>query len=215
MSNRLYTGLFVSEGTSDLPLADIVETLFVDRGVPVRLSKPDFTLLRKVPKDVESRLRAGMELLGSPVDVIVVHRDADRDGYDARRAEVFGAMHAAGVQAHAVLVIPIRMTEAWLLLDEMAIRQVAGNPRGREGLGLPARGKVETCPDPKQVLLLSLLNATGATGRRRERVAKRFTEHRRQLLQRLDRHGPVSELSGWKKMAADLDVVAEKLKSSG
>ena len=31
-------------------------------------------------------------------------------------------------------IVPVRMTEAWLLLDESAIRRVAGRPHGDEPL---------------------------------------------------------------------------------
>jgi hypothetical protein len=47
-------------------------------------------------------------------------------------------------------VIPIRMTEAWLLLDEEAIRDSAGRPSSSVSLGLPLPQRVETIPDPKQ-----------------------------------------------------------------
>jgi hypothetical protein len=40
MSNRQFSGLFICEGTSDQPLADIIETLFIERGLTVRLSRP-------------------------------------------------------------------------------------------------------------------------------------------------------------------------------
>ncbi|WP_424529118.1 hypothetical protein ACOZ38_05855 [Sphaerisporangium viridialbum] len=86
MSVQAFTGLFVSEGTSDLPLADLVESLFIDRGVSVRLSKPDFTPLGGVAKDVKSRLEAGMRLLHASVDLVVVHRDSDNAGYEEKAA---------------------------------------------------------------------------------------------------------------------------------
>lgn len=54
---------------------------------------------------------------------------------------------AAG--ARVVPVIPGRMTEAWLRLDEAAIRRVAGNPNGRTKLGLPKLHEVESVADPK------------------------------------------------------------------
>lgn len=77
MTDHTYSGLFISEGTSDLPLADLVEALFIDRGVSLFLSRPDFTLRKRVSKDVRSRIEAGLLLTGGPVDVVVVHRDAD------------------------------------------------------------------------------------------------------------------------------------------
>ena len=47
------------EGTSDAPLADVVVSLFLDRDVVVNLSRPDFSLLPRVEKDVRSRLQVG------------------------------------------------------------------------------------------------------------------------------------------------------------
>ncbi|MEU7001761.1 hypothetical protein [Nonomuraea sp. NPDC046570] len=202
--------MFVAEGTSDLPLADIVEALFVDRGVTVRLSKPDFSLLDSVPRDVESRIAAGFRLVRGPVDVVVVHRDSDNAGYDARRGEIERAVLSAGLASSIIPIVPIRMTEAWLLLDEAAIRQVAGNPRGRENLKLPKVHEVEGVPDPKQLLRDCLLRAGEETGRRRERMVKRFCQHRRQLLERLDRAGPVSKLTGWKRMVDDIERICQE-----
>jgi len=56
MNERAFSGLFVYEGSSDMPLATIVETLFVERGMEIRLSTPECSLLaEKVSKTVESR----------------------------------------------------------------------------------------------------------------------------------------------------------------
>ncbi|GAB2642595.1 DUF4276 family protein [Nocardia goodfellowii] len=213
MRHTVYSGLFVCEGTSDLPLAEIVETLFIERGADTRLSRPDYSLLGRVPKDVQSRVRAGVELMDGPVDLIVIHRDADNAGTAQRRDEITRAVTSVLPAAAAVPVIPVRMTEAWLLLDEDAIRRVAGNPKGRNGLGLPSVRKVESVPDPKQLLQQSLLKAADCTGRRREQVAKRFNEHRRQLLQRVDWSGPISELPSWRQLIADIECAAELLTS--
>ncbi|MEV0294689.1 hypothetical protein [Nocardia sp. NPDC050710] len=214
MSRQVYSGLFVCEGTSDLPLAEIVETLFIERGMDVRLSKPDYALLGKVPKDVESRVRAGLDLVDGPVDVVVVHRDADGAGPEHRRNEIVGATTSVAARAVAVPVIPVRMTEAWLLLDEDAIRRVAGNPKGRKDLGLPSRRRLESVADPKLLLQQCLLTAADSTGRRREQVAKRFNEHRRQLLQRLDCSGPINELPSWSQLIKDIESAIEVVLST-
>jgi hypothetical protein len=112
-----------------------------------------------------------------------------------------------------VPVIPVRMTEAWLLLDETAIRQVAGNPRGRRDLSLPAPKRVESVPDPKQLLQQCLLTAADCGGRRREQVTKRFNEHRRQLLERIDRSGPINDLPSWQQLIADIESAIEQLRT--
>ncbi|WP_326640969.1 DUF4276 family protein [Streptosporangium sp. NBC_01755] len=212
MNARSFAGLFIAEGSSDLPLADLVEALFVDRGVTLRLSKPDFSLLGKIPKDVRSRVTAGMKLLRDPVDLVVVHRDSDNVGHEIRRTEIEKAVREAGVVSSVVPVIPVRMTEAWLLLDEDGIRQVAGNPRGRHDLRLPRVHEVEGVADPKQMLQQCLITAADVVGRRHDRVTKRFFQHRRQLLERLDCAGPVSRLPSWKRLVADVDAVVEQWK---
>lgn len=211
MTTHSYTGLFVAEGSSDLPLANIVESLFLDRGVSVRLSTPDFALLPKVAKDVKSRIVSGLELVRGSVDVVVVHRDSDNVDPNLRREEIERAVADAGARSMTVPVIPVRMTEAWLLLDEIAIRQVAGNPRGKVDLCLPKAAEVERKSDPKKLLQECLLAAAEVTGRRRDKVATRFGHHRRQLLERLDISGPVATLESWRTLVADVEAVVSRL----
>lgn len=209
----MWSGLFVAEGSSDAPLADVVTTLFQARGVSVQLTRPDFSLLaERVPRDVASRIAAGCKLMeGRAVDLVVVHRDVDNVLSTDRRAEVQQALYAAGVKAAIVPVLPIRMTEAWLLLDEAAIRTVAGNPHGRQPLTLPKPQEVERLADPKLRLRESLLAAADVRGRRRSRLDSRFDSHRRQLLERLDLHGPLTQLSGWVALVADIDATVAEL----
>ncbi len=135
-----------------------------------------------------------------------MHRDADNAGHAVRREEIIGAVSSLGVPSALIPAIPVRMTEAWLLLDEAAIRQVTGNPRGRMNLNLPKRHEVESLADPKDFLRSCLLTASGEAGRRREVVRKRFDQHRRQLLALLDPSGPVTGLDGWNRL---LEEIAE------
>ncbi|GHJ44692.1 hypothetical protein Cs7R123_20340 [Catellatospora sp. TT07R-123] len=212
MSAQVRSGLFIAEGTSDLPIAEIVESIFLDFDTMVHLSKPDFSLLTGVKKDVGSRVSAGVQLLrGTPLDLVVVHRDADNAGYQARRDEIDKAV-SEELMAETVAVIPVRMTEAWLLLSEEEIRIVAGNPRSRKELSLPQIHEVERLADPKTTLQQCLLKAADVTGRRRDAMAKRFNQHRRQLLERLDRSGPVSALPSWRQLVRDIGATAERWK---
>jgi hypothetical protein len=70
---------------------------------------------------------------------------------------------------HCVPVIPVRMTEAWLLVSEKALRGASGNPNGRNPLQLPALQDLEKIPDPKMVLQALLTEASGLSGRRRKK----------------------------------------------
>jgi hypothetical protein len=201
------------EGTSDQPLADIVEYLFAERNVTLRLSRPDFSALPRVKKDVRSKVIAGAALMGSSFDLAVVHRDADNAGWDARQKEILDATLASGVECTPIPVIPVRMTEAWLLLDEQIIRTVAGNPNGTDGIPLPKLKDVESVPDPKSLLRECLLHAASPRAHRRQTVDRRFYQHRRRLLELLDPHGPIVQLTGWSKLITDIDNYIEK--SSG
>ncbi|MGC4805646.1 hypothetical protein [Micromonospora sp. DT233] len=51
MSRPARSGLFVAEGTSDQPLAELIESLFCERGIELRLSRPAFERLTGVGKD--------------------------------------------------------------------------------------------------------------------------------------------------------------------
>jgi hypothetical protein len=61
------------------------------------------------------------------------------------------------------------MVEAWLLFNETAIRQAAGNPNGTVILSMPRLIDVENIPDPKDVLHNLVLAATDLPTRRRKR----------------------------------------------
>lgn len=125
-------GLFVAEGSSDLPLARLIEEGFAGQQCNVRLTSPDYERLpERVRVDVRSKVAAGMDLMGADgrIDVVVVHRDADRVGLKGRVSEITGAIASLVSPDRCVPVV--RMTEAWLLLDEHAIRAVAGNPNGK------------------------------------------------------------------------------------
>ncbi|HWE91973.1 MAG TPA: hypothetical protein VG317_21095 [Pseudonocardiaceae bacterium] len=98
MTNRWYAGLFVAEGPSDLPLARIVQDLFLEREISIRFSQPDYSLMpEKVKKDVASRLVAGTQLMRPHPDLIVVHRDSDNAGADKRRDEIAQGALRSGV----------------------------------------------------------------------------------------------------------------------
>ena len=99
-----------------------------------------------------------------PCDLLFVHRDRDRATVQDRVGEIADAV---GARRH-VPVVPVRALEAWLLLDEAAIRTAAGRPAGTESLDLPPPNRVEQEPDPKGRLRRALLAACGS-GRVRAR----------------------------------------------
>lgn len=200
-------GVFLADGAADMPLSQHLERLCAERGVEVRITAPDFRLLRTPPGlKVSDRLRHSLVQEIQP-EIVFVHRDAEGQPPKERCLEVKNAIAQASPGLPHVPVVPIRMTEAWLLVDEQQIRDVAGRPNSTAPLALPPIRRIEQHSDPKELLKAALVTASGCTGRRLEAFQRRFGNHRHTLLQRLDTSGPVRQLSAWKALEASLNQV--------
>lgn len=196
--------VFLGEGTSDGGLVTQIEAIAAREDIDVAVTDPDLTRLPKPPgRAVDAKLRAVVGI-GGTYDLIVVHRDADNQGVPAREQEIAAAVKSVADSVPHVPVIPVRMTEAWLLTSEEELRWVAGNPNGKIKLDLPAPAGIERIADPKALLKDVLARASGATGRRLDRFHQRFSQHRRQLLERLDPSGPVTRLPSWQHFVAGI-----------
>ena len=110
-----------------------------------------------------------------PCDVLFVHRDAEAQLPEWRREEIARLLQDTRIRH--IPVVPVRMTEAWLLANEYAIRCAAGNPNGTEDLRLPDIGRLEALPNPKGVLHEALINASGRNSRRRSRISPERLVH--------------------------------------
>ncbi|WP_231494115.1 hypothetical protein [Nocardiopsis sp. CNT312] len=187
-----------------------------------------FRIARQEPHDDPDRVYARVsgrlaDLVGLSVDRLHVAEDevrqllavelqeADGMGRDARVHEIASAIRAHMPEVVHVPIVPVRMTKAWLLVDEGIIRRVAGSPNGRCRLGLPSVHRVEKVPDPKATLKQILAKASELSGRRLDRFNKRFSENRRQPLQRLDTRGPVTELPSWQAFVQEVEHGLDRL----
>ncbi|MGW1183253.1 hypothetical protein ACWD7Y_25185 [Streptomyces drozdowiczii] len=205
--------LFIGEGSSDNGLVQHVESIAARKGLVASITVPDFGLLRlPTGHSVRDKLRAARELHGF-YDLAVVQRDADRGPAQDRKDEIAEAVRAEWPGLQHVAVVPVRMLEAWLLLDEACLRQVAENPRGRVSLDLPKGTAAEKVADPKQLLKDLLARASEYKGRRLSQFQKRFSQHRLRMLELLDPEGPVTCLPSWQNFVKDLDEAFETLRS--
>ncbi len=100
------------------------------------------------------------------------------------------------------------MQEAWLLLDETAIRTAAGNPHGRCLLELPPVKDLESLPNPKAVLHELLRQASELHGRR----LKSFSAFKQ--VQRVGEFTndfiPLRTLSAFAALEEELDCILNK-----
>jgi hypothetical protein len=176
--NVLRTTL-LGDGSSDRVLIPILDWL-LQRVVSVRALSgtqwADLRFRRTPPENLEEGVRLAVE--NYPCDLLFVHRDAEAQNPDNRRAEILTAAQHLKRNPPAICVVPVRMTEAWLLLDEAAIRFAAGNPRGRPQLHLPPSAAVERLANPKETLFQALRVASEHTGRRLRSLRVEERRHR-------------------------------------
>jgi hypothetical protein len=195
--------LLLADGSSDGPLGTHAAAIARLHGVALDVVAPEFGRMDKPPgRAVKQRLER-MLRIDRDFDVLLVHRDCENDTVANRENEIFSGVHDCGVDWSVVPIVPIRMTEAWLLLDEDAIRVVAGRPSGGESLDLPRLSQIESMPDPKARLQAALEVACGLSGRHLRKFKRDFPAHRRQLLERLDRAGGVRQLKAWQALEKD------------
>lgn len=192
----------VSDGPTDRALIPILRWLLQDlRGeAPLRHAHSEH-----FGGNLASRIHFAS--IAYPCDILFVHRDAENQDPDTRRDEIERAISTRksrnmDVSSH-VCVIPIRMTEAWLLFDEPAIRSAAGNPNGAIALDLPRPSEVENLPDPKNTLRELLIQASELKGRRR----KKFNagEAVRRVADFIVSFQPLRNLSAFRSLEVDLN----------
>ena len=189
--------LLVCEGSSDAALIPHIR-LLVDRLGGSDWEGTAWTRGRRLADKIEN----GLGRLGQ-FDLLFVHRDADRAGADVRYREITDAIQDAGYSGQWVGIVPVRMMEAWLLLDESAIRDTVGRSNRRPPLNLPSPREAERIADPKATLETALLNASEKRGRQRNRLRNNFPELRRRLLENLPVGGALEQLPSWVRFRDD------------
>jgi len=209
----IITTALLAEGSTDRALRSILGWLLrlhlQDEGV----ADPVFVDLGQTPyppKGLAARIRAAVDLYGC--DILFVHRDGDNAGRAKRVLEIATAAERAGIVnvAPFVSVVPVRMTEAWLLFDENAIRMAVGNAKGRKPLPTFNR-KTEEIRDPKR-MLNSMLQAARDMPRGRPDTASATLLVTR-LAEATDDFGLLRQLPAFQEMEAELIEVLAKLQS--
>ncbi len=169
---RLLRYTLVADGRSDRALIPILDWLLDQADIPYQGEFADH--LPSLANGLRPRVLAARRLY--PCDLVFVHRDGESQGFQARLAEI--QRELAGLSGPYTPVVPVRMTEAWLLSSETAIRQAAGNPNGKMPLSLPAWQEWDQKPDPKQILFDALRCASGFQGRRLRKFREQAVRHR-------------------------------------
>lgn len=210
MRPRLLRYTLIADGSSDACLRFPIEWLMRTMGwYEIEGQWADLRVVPDLGRKVAARLRAAMEHY--PAELYLVHRDAEAGPAQHRLDEIRDAVSSLSVAMRHVRVVPVRMTEAWLLHDEVAIRVASGRPRGSMSLHLPPVSRVEGLSNPKSVLRQALLDASGATGRLRKKKLRDFGVMRFRVAELIRDYGPLRQLSAFSRFEEELRAALESL----
>jgi hypothetical protein len=169
MNDLQYT--LLSDGSSDQALIPILNWLLKlhFNNFAINSNWADLRKLPRPPKTLSDRIKVTLELF--PCDLLFIHRDAEKQTIKDRISEIQNALtelnDSPGVEMpQYICVVPVKMLEAWLLIDENAIRRASGNPNGRIKLQIPPNIKLEKMTDPKSSLHDLIKSASELKGRK-------------------------------------------------
>lgn len=204
--------LFICEGSSDLGLKDILEQLCIKHGATEAMCvAPDLSILPyNVGKTVTAQINAALELEPN-IRCVFIHRDSDNKNANIRYQQISNEIEALNLEVDFVCVIPVQETEAWLLIDEQEIRNVAENPNSNINLKLPSVNNIENQNDPKALLKHTISIASEETGRRLKRINQRFSQKRKMLIERINIDGAINELPSWIRLNNDIKKLLKSL----
>lgn len=212
MTSRRLTFALLSDGPSDRVLLPILRWLLMQ-------SRPDWVfngrwfdprVAKKPAGKLDDRIIQVFQY--QPCDILFVHRDAENESAEYRRNEIRGALDCIksiptydSIAKHKVVcIVPVRMTEAWLLFDETAIRTAADNPNGNASLELPPLARVESLPDPKSLLRKALIAASEATGRKKDRFERDLSERIHRVANLIENFEPLRRLNAFQTLETDI-----------
>lgn len=214
MTDLRYT--LVSDGSSDKALVPILTWLLEESGVTFAIQSvwADLGRLPRPPRTLRDKIEQAIDLY--PCDLLFVHRDAENQGRKTRVREIGNAVDELAKSSVSkespmscyVCVVPVRMTEAWLLFDEAAIKRAAGNASSQEPLGLPNVQTLETLLNPKDTLRDLLKHVSGLSGRRLQQFRVGF--HAQRVSGFIADFSPLRTLQAFKALENELRSVIKE-----
>jgi hypothetical protein len=152
-----------------------VEQILFERGqAPIDVLEP---IVLSPPEATRAERILSVARRASGYHALIIHADADYPSTERAMLERiqpgFNLVQQTRERVCKQLIplIPVQMTEAWLLADPEALLSVIGTNIEARVLGLPERAQqVESIPDPKQTLNRVIQNALANRPRRHRRL---------------------------------------------
>lgn len=200
----------LSDGSSDRALLPILNWLLQTHLNNLAI-QPQWADLRSFDKSRRDTFKKWIKLSVElyPCDLLFIHRDAERDPHTTRANEIRIAVRQVYLaDMPIVCVVPVRMTEAWLLFDIGALRQAASNPNGNVAIELPDVKRLEHEPDPKNRLHELLREASGLSSRRLKRFSASNCTHR--VSQLINDFSPLRTLTAFAALESEVEGVIKE-----
>ena len=189
--NRQLAYAVVADGETDRLLEPIIQWAVHRLDPGVEILEPEFQTRRGGVAQFLAGYQTGAML-------IFVHRDAETLTLE-ERLEEFAAIDRADV----IPVVPVRMSESWLLCDGAAIARAAGSPSSR--VPVPGIAQIESIADPKDRLDDLLFEAAGApTGRRGKIFRRSIAQRRVSVAEYVSDYSPLESLPAFRRFLATL-----------
>ena len=189
--NRQLAYAVVADGGTDRLLVPIIQWAVHRLDPGVEILEPEF---RKRRGSITDFLRA----YSTGAMLIFVHRDSEGLALEERLKE-FDTVDRPEV----VPVVPVRMSESWILFDGSAIAQAAGSTSSR--VPVPGIVQIENIPDPKDRLDELLFQAAGSPVGRRGRNFKRSIAQRRvSVAEYISDYSPLENLPAFRSFQDSL-----------
>ena len=208
MQRLRYT--LLGDGSSDRALIPILTWLLRQYCEVILPTFADLRNLPQPPRKLPERIQQSIKLY--PCDLLFVHRDAEREPLDRRTEEIRRAVEESGLQVPPPVapVVPVRMLEAWLLIDEGALRHAAGNPNGNQPLSLPDVNDLEGLQDPKETLYNLMRDASGLPVRRLKRFDRKLSTRLQQVSAEIKDFRVLRRLVAFRRLEEEIERVAEE-----
>jgi hypothetical protein len=195
--------VLIADGSSDRMLIPILQLLLSELSPNAAFTDIIFSSIRAGSLSE----RVAQAVTNYPCDILFVHRDAENQASDIRYSEIHASRPRLKEQK-LVSIVPVSMTEAWLLVAPDAIRKSVGNNDENIQLNLPDIKRIEAC-DAKFHLDQALTIAVNLNSRRRRKF--RPEEYRTRVAELLTTLDPLRRLPSFLRLEADLIAALSEL----
>lgn len=189
--NRQLTWAIVADGGTDRLLIPVIQWAIHRLDPDVEILEPEF---RKRRGTVEESIGA----CSSGAMIIFVHRDSENLSLQERLREFRNV-----TRPNVVPVVPVRMSEAWILFDGQAVAKAAGSRAA--DVAVPRTTEIESIGNPKERLDELLFLAAGTpAGRRGRNFRRSITQRRVSVAEYIMDYSPLEDVPAFRTFQESL-----------